>query len=80
MTDDLFLKAQQECKVTLHINSDPEIKNNITIGLIDAAIALKERHDVEIFFAADGVYLLVCAKWAEIVAQGTGHVKSILLP
>ena len=62
-------------KLLVHIHSHPELKNNVTMGLLVAVTGLKEGHDVEIFFAADGVHLLNCKNEDEIVGQGTGDVK-----
>ena len=33
-----------------HIYSHPQMKNNVTMGLL---VAIREGHDVEIFFSAD---------------------------
>ena len=62
-------------KLLVHIHSHPDLKNNVTMGLLVAVTGLKEGHDVEIFFAADGVHLLNCKSEDEIVGQGTGDVK-----
>ena len=65
-------------KLLVHIHSHPEMKNNVTMGLLVAVTGLKEGHDVEIFFAADGVHLLNCKNEGEIVGQGTGDLKTHL--
>ena len=62
-------------KLLVHIHSHPEMKNNVTMGLLVAVTGFNEGHEVEIFFAADGVHLLNCKKEGEIVGQGTGDVK-----
>ena len=62
-------------KLLVHIHSHPELKNNVTMGLLVAVTGLNEGHDVELFLAADGVHLLNCKKEGEIVGQGTGDVK-----
>ena len=65
-------------KLLVHIHSHPEMKNNVTMGLLVAVTGFNEGHEVEIFFAADGVHLLNCKKEGEIVGQGTGDVKTHL--
>ena len=62
-------------KLLVHIHSHPELKNNVTMGLLVAVTGLKDGHDVELFLAADGVHLLNCRNEGEIVGQGTGDVK-----
>ena len=62
-------------KLLVHIHSHPELKNNVTMGLLVAVTGLNEGHDVELFLAADGVHLLNCKNEGEIVGQGTGDVK-----
>ena len=62
-------------KLLVHIHSHPELKNNVTMGLLVAVTGLNDGHDVELFLAADGVHLLNCGKEGEIVGQGTGDVK-----
>ena len=62
-------------KLLVHIYSHPQMKNNVTMGLLVAVTGLREGHDVEIFFSADGVHLLNCKNENEIVGQGTGDVK-----
>ena len=62
-------------KLLVHIHSHPELKNNVTMGLLVAVTGLNDEHDVELFLAADGVHLLNCKKEGEIVGQGTGDVK-----
>ena len=47
-------------KLLVHIYSHPQMKNNVTMGLLVAVTGLREGHDVEIFFSADGVHLLNC--------------------
>ena len=37
-------------KLLVHIHSHPELKNNVTMGLLVAVTGLNEGHDVEIFF------------------------------
>ena len=62
-------------KLLVHIHSHPELKNNVTMGLLVAVTGLNDGHDVELFLAADGVHLLNCKNAGEIVGQGTGDVK-----
>ena len=62
-------------RLLVHIHSHPELKNNVTMGLLVAVTGLNDGHDVELFLAADGVHLLNCKNEGEIVGQGTGDVK-----
>ena len=62
----------------VHIHSGPEMKNKATLGLLVAVNAKKVGHEVTVFFAGDGVYLLNCKKHNEIVGEGTGDVKEHL--
>ena len=39
-------------KLLVHIHSHPELKNNVTMGLLVAVTGLNEGHDVEIFFCS----------------------------
>ena len=65
-------------KLLVHIHSHPELKNNVTMGLLVAVTGLSDGHNVEVFLAADGVHLLNCKNEGEIVGQGTGDVKAHL--
>ena len=61
-------------KVLIHIHSDVEFKNKVTLGLMVALAAEKKGHDVTLFLAADGVHVLNCKSAGEIVGQGTGDL------
>ena len=61
-------------KVFVHIHSDLEFKNKVTLGLMVALVAEKSGHEVTIFLAADGVHILNCKSAGEIVGQGTGDL------
>ena len=61
-------------KVLVHIHSDLEFKNKVTLGLMVALAAEKSEHEVTIFLAADGVHILNCKSAGEIVGQGTGDL------
>ena len=61
-------------KVLIHIHSDVEFKNKVTLGLIVTLAAEKKGHDVTLFLAADGVHVLNCKSAGEIVGQGTGDL------
>ena len=61
-------------KVLVHIHSDLEFKNKVTLGLMVALAAEKSGHEVTIFLAADGVHILNCKSAGEIVGQGTGDL------
>ena len=43
-------------KVLIHIHSDVEFKNKVTLGLMVALAAEKNGHEVTLFLAADGVH------------------------
>ena len=68
-------------KVLVHIYSDLEFKNKVTLGLLVALAAENEGHQVTLFLAGDGVHVLNCKKAGEIVGQGTGdlfeHLESL---
>ena len=65
-------------KVLIHIHSDVEFKNKVTLGLMVALAAEKKGHDVTLFLAADGVHVLNCKSAGEIVGQGTGDLHEHL--
>ena len=65
-------------KVLVHIHSDLELKNKVTLGLMVALAAEKSGHDVTLFLAADGVNILNCKNAGEIVGQGTGDLHEHL--
>ncbi len=65
-------------KLLLHIHSGPDLKNKATLGLLVAVQAIKKGKDVTIFLAADGVHLLNCNSFGEVVGQGTGDLKEHL--
>ena len=58
----------------VHIYSNLESKNKITLGLLVALTAEKNDHKVTLFLAGDGVHILNCKKAGEIVGQGTGDL------
>ena len=61
-------------KVLVHIHSDLEFKNKVTLGLTITLSAEKKGHDVTLFLAADGVNILNCKSAGQIVGQGTGDL------
>lgn len=65
-------------KLFIHITSGPELPNKVSLGLLVAAASDKEKHDVKVFFAADGVHLLNCKEKGQIVGLGTGDIKDHL--
>ena len=65
-------------KILIHIHSGPDLKNKATLGMLVAATAIKEGHDVTIFLAGDGVHLLSCQEKNQVVGQGTGDLKEHL--
>jgi len=64
----------------IHIHSGPDLKNKLTLGLLVAATAIQKGHNVEVFFAADGVHALNTRE-GEVVGEGTGdaslHLKTL---
>ena len=46
-------------KLLVHIHSDLEFKNKVTLGLMIALAAEKKGHEVTLFLAADGVNIPV---------------------
>ena len=64
----------------IHIHSGPDLKNKLTLGLLVAATAIQKGHNVEVFFAADGVHALN-SREGEVVGEGTGdaslHLKTL---
>ena len=65
-------------KVLVHIYSDLEFKNKITLGLLVALAAENQGHEVTLFLAADGVHILNCKGPGEIVGEGTGDLHEHL--
>ena len=61
-------------KVLIHIHSDLEFKNKVTLGLAVTLAAEKKGHEVILFLAADGVNILNCKSAGQIVGQGTGDL------
>ena len=61
-------------KVLVHIHSDLEFKNKVTLGLAVTLAAEKKGHEVILFLAADGVNILNCKSAGQIVGQGTGDL------
>ena len=61
-------------KVLVHIHSDLEFKNKVTLGLAITLAAEKKGHEVILFLAADGVNILNCKSAGQIVGQGTGDL------
>ena len=75
---DRNIREQKLSKVLVHIHSDVEFKNKVTLGLMVALTAEKKGHDVTLFLAADGVHVLNCKSAGEIVGQGTGDLHEHL--
>ena len=65
-------------KILVHIHSGPDLKNKATLGMLVAVSAIKDGHDVSLFLAADGVYLLNCSETGKVVGEGTGDLKEHL--
>ena len=66
-------------KVLVHIHSDLEFKNKVTLGLMVALAAIKKNHEVTLFLAADGVHILRCKNSNQIVWQGSWDLYEHLL-
>ena len=56
-------------KILIHIHSGPDLKNKATLGMLVAATAIKEGHDVTIFLAGDGVHLLSCEEKIKLLGK-----------
>ena len=65
-------------KFLIHIHSGPDLKNKATLGMLVATTAFKNKNDISIFLAADGVHLLRIKSEGEVVGQGTGDLKNHL--
>ncbi len=65
-------------KIFVHIHSDLEFKNKITLGLLIALAADKLGHEVNLFLTADGVHVLNWKSPGEIVGEGTGDLHEHL--
>ena len=61
-------------KLLVHIHSDLEFRNKVTLGLAIALAADKIGNEVTLFLAADGVNILNCKSAGEVVGQGTGDL------
>ena len=61
-------------KVLVHIYSNLNCKNKVTLGLLVALAAENEGHQVTLFLAGDGVNILNCKKAGEVIGQGTGDL------
>lgn len=62
-------------KFLVHIHTGPSDPTKATLGLLIAATALKEGHEVTVFMAGDGVHLLAVEHLDALVGQGTGALK-----
>ena len=61
-------------KLLIHIHSDLQFNNKVTLALMVALAAKQNGHDVNLFLAADGVHILNCKSIGEGVGQGTGDL------
>ena len=61
-------------KVLVHICSDLEFRNKVTLALLVTLAAEKNEHEVTLFLSGDGVHILNCKKAGEIVGKGTGDL------
>ena len=61
-------------KLLVHIHSDLQFNNKVTLALMVALAAKQNGHDVNLFLAADGVHILNCKSIGEVVGQGTGDL------
>ena len=60
--------------ILVHIHSNLESKNKVTLGLMVALAAEKNGHSVSLFLAADGVHILNCKSTGKVAGQGTGDL------
>lgn len=60
-------------RMLIHIHTGPQDPTKAALGLLVAATAEKEGHDISLFLAGDGVHLL-SATHADVTGQGTGRV------
>lgn len=58
----------------IHIHTGPENPTKAALGLLVAATALEEGHEVEVFLAGDGVHLIAPEWLGSVEGQGTGRV------
>lgn len=63
-------------KFLIHVHTGPENPTKAALGLLVAATACKEGHDVDVFLAGDGVRLL--APEGAVEGLGTGSVAAHL--
>ncbi len=61
-------------KFLVHIHSGTEAPTKATLGCLVALTALKEGHEVDLFFAGDGVHLLSPDALANLEGVGTGKL------
>jgi len=63
-------------KFLVHVHTGPENPTKAALGLLVAATALKEGHEVDVFLAGDAVRLL--AEEGAVEGLGTGSVAAHL--
>jgi uncharacterized protein len=60
-------------KFLIHIHTGPADATKVTLGMLIAATALKEGHEVDVFLAGDAVHLLA-EKHVGLEGLGTGRL------
>ncbi len=63
-------------KFLVHVHTGPENPTKAALGLLIAATALKEGHEVDVFLAGDGVHLF--SDQGAVEGVGTGQVTAHL--
>jgi uncharacterized protein len=58
----------------VHIHTGPENPTKAALGFLVALIALTEGHDVDLFLAGDGVFLLGDEALGSLEGTGTGNL------
>ena len=65
-------------KFLVHIHTHPSDATKVTLGCLIALTAAKEGHEVDIFFAGDGVHCLAPAHIEATEGLGTGKLADHL--
>ncbi|MHA6345938.1 DsrE family protein [Roseivivax sp. CAU 1761] len=60
-------------RILVHIHTGAHDRNKCTLGCLVAATAAQEGHDVDVFFAGDGVHCL-STRSSDVEGQGTGRI------
>ena len=63
-------------KFLVHIHTGPENPTKAALGLLIAATAAKEGHELSVFLAGDGVLLLDEVALSGLEGKGTGNLRN----